>query len=158
MLDVHFQEVCRLQMEYRSEVEYVELRAGQVIAKFSLLEVHTASPHCITISASLLAPIAQHITCNESAFVQRSRSWRLATRRHLECHEAKYAICGDISQISCLRRPSTIRLAAFRRSIMPFFTETRVIPSHECNFFAGTFPRKHFALVKQVQITSRAIS
>jgi hypothetical protein len=42
MLDVHFQEVCRLQMEYRSEVEYVELRAGQVIAKFSLLEVHTA--------------------------------------------------------------------------------------------------------------------
>jgi hypothetical protein len=100
-----------------SEVEYAERRAGHVIAKISFMQTHGVDPHCylcITIrcSTSLASPYLRRDHFSR-------RSWRsLAKRRHLECHEAKYAIHCDITTLdwmserdfSLLRRPFRIKM------------------------------------------------
>jgi hypothetical protein len=131
-----------------SEVQYAERGAGQVIARISLMQVHRADPHCTALLRLYHYSPQLHSTSLASPHLGRDqfcrRSWRLATRRHLECHEAKYAICRVISTLD--RRMNVI-FPSYVYGVLSYcllHRATRDSPSHEYSFFDRIFSEEAY--------------
>jgi hypothetical protein len=115
-----------------SEVEYAERRVGQVIAKISLMQVHRADPHWYHLQVRICAEIGLVVGVE------------IGYTTSFGVPQSKYAICAgpDERDFSCLRRPFTMPTSV---------TETRVILRVNTTSLTRSYPRKHIALIKQVQ-------